>query len=103
MQTGKPRYELTNARLLKGWDEAEVARRMSPSPRAKGVRGGKAGIKTPRADMIGELCRIFKVAHPKELNLDAQFNTSTTQCREDEILPMLAHYDRRQLLELFSK
>jgi transcriptional regulator with XRE-family HTH domain len=103
MQIIKPRYELTNARLLRGWTEADVAERLHPSPSAETVRRWESGTQTPRADIIGQLCKLFRVTHPRELNLDAQFNASITHCREDELIAMLELYDRRQLLSVLSR
>ncbi len=98
----RPRYELDNACVIKGWNDADLATRLDPKVNAETVRRWRTGEQTPYKYHITQMCVLFDVKHPKELNLDAQFNAST-QCSEDEIIAMLYNYDRRQLLEIFSK
>jgi len=88
-----PRYELENACLMRGWDDAELASKLVPAPNVETVRRWKAGTQTPYDHYITQMCDLFKVKHPRELNLDAQFNAST-QSREE----IIAMY-RRELLE----
>ena len=98
----RPRYELDNACVIKGWNDADLATRLDPKVNAETVRRWRTGEQTPYKYHITQMCVLFDVKHPKELNLDAQFNAST-QYREDEIIAMLYNYDRRRLLEIFSK
>jgi hypothetical protein len=89
----RPRYELDNACVMKGWSDADLAALLKPTVSAETVRRWRSGEQTPYKYHITQMCVLFDVKHPKELNLDAQFNAST-QSRE-EIIAML----RRELFE----
>jgi hypothetical protein len=89
----RPRYELDNACVMKGWNDADLAARLDPKVNAETVRRWRTGEQTPYKYHITQMCVLFEVKHPKELNLDAQFNAST-QSREESI----AVY-RRELFE----
>jgi hypothetical protein len=98
----RPRYELDNACVIKGWNDADLAARLDPQVNAETVRRWRTGEQTPYKYHITQMCVLFEVKHPKELNLDAQFNAST-RCGEDEIIAMLKDYDRREVLAILAQ
>jgi hypothetical protein len=80
----RPRYELDNACVMKGWNDGDLAARLDPKVNAETVRRWRTGEQTPYKYHITQMCVLFEVKHPKELNLDAQFN-ALTQSREETI------------------
>src|SRR5437667_8781575 len=69
---------------MKGWNDADLAARLDPKVNAETVRRWRTGEQTPYKYHITQMCVLFEVKHPKELNLDAQFN-ALTQSREETI------------------
>jgi hypothetical protein len=69
---------------MKGWSDADLAAMLKPAVSAETVRRWRSGDQTPYKYHITQMLVLFGVKHPKELDLDAQFNAST-QSREEAI------------------